>query len=170
LFVGLGNGTLAESAEKPAGGVLCVEAATGRRVWRCDVPDSVFSDPVLCGDDLFFGARNGLAYAINRADGRVKWKTDLKSAIIASPTLVEVGEEVLLYVANSDGKVVRLNPEDGKVLGAFDIAARTHQDVVLYSTPLAVEVGGRVRLFLGCSLDEMSRGTLYCVEDRTPGP
>jgi outer membrane protein assembly factor BamB len=170
VFVGLGNGNFVESAERPAGALLCADASTGRRLWRQDVADSVVSRPVVQGDRVYFGARNGLAYALDRGDGTIKWKTDLKSPIVASPTLVGVGKKAHLYFATSEGKVVRLGPEDGTQIGTFDIAARTVQDVVLYSTPLAYESGDHVRLLIGCGLDSMSRGILYCVEDRTSQP
>jgi outer membrane protein assembly factor BamB len=166
LFVGLGNGNFIESAERPAGAVLAVAARTGQRLWRCDVPDGVLGRPVVDADAVYFGSRDGFAYAAERKDGKVKWKTDLQSPIVASPALVEAGKEKRLYFTASGGNVVRLNPADGKPIGMFDIA-ETQREVVAYSSPLVKESGGRVLLYIGCGTEGMTRGVLYCVEDRT---
>src|SRR5262249_8615632 len=40
-YYGLGNGQYGMSAEKPAGSVMCVEAATGKRIWERSVADGV---------------------------------------------------------------------------------------------------------------------------------
>jgi outer membrane protein assembly factor BamB len=167
LFVGLGNGNFVDSADQPAGAVLAINAGTGQRVWRCDVPDGVFGRPAVDADAVYFGCRDGFAYAADRKEGKVKWKTDLLGPIVASPALVDVGKEKRLYVAATGGRVARLDPADGEVIGTFDIAAETKAEVLAYSSPLVTQFGGRVLLFVGCGLDDHSRGILYCVEDRT---
>jgi outer membrane protein assembly factor BamB len=168
LLVALGNGNFLSSADTPAGAVLAVAAGTGQRLWRCDVPDAVLGRPAVDAAAVYFGCRDGFAYAADRGDGKVKWKTDLHSAIVASPALLEFGKERRLYLASSEGRVGRLNPADGREMATFDIAAETQRDVQGYSSPLATEADGRVQLLIGCGLDGMSRGILYCVEDRTP--
>src|SRR6185503_13315043 len=48
VYFGLGNGRLDKSAEppeSPAGAVVCVEAATGNRIWRRDYSDGVLNRP-----------------------------------------------------------------------------------------------------------------------------
>src|SRR5437764_287368 len=65
VFFGLGNGRLDRSAQppdRPAGAVLCVEAATGQSLWRCRVPDAVLARPAVDSARVYFGARDGHAY------------------------------------------------------------------------------------------------------------
>ena len=47
VVAGLGNGTLTRSVDRPAGAVVCLQAATGRRVWQYDVSDGVLAQPVV---------------------------------------------------------------------------------------------------------------------------
>jgi hypothetical protein len=172
LYAGIGNGNFMESAEKPAGAVLCLEAATGKRLWQCDAHDGVLGRVAVDAGGVYFGSRDGCCYAVDRKDGRPRWKQDLGSPVVASPALAEGGSGSALYVAASGGRVCRLDPlRGGAVEWAFDVGQDTSQNPLLFSTP-AVAVsraagGERRRLYFGSGLQDFSRGILYCLEDLT---
>ncbi len=176
LYAGIGNGNFLVSAdqlekpEKPAGAVLCLERATGKRVWRYDVGDGVHVR--VCGDDkhVWFASRDRHCYCLNRRDGTLCWKTDLGSPVLASPSLVGRGEDKSLYVASSAGQVSRLDAATGKIGWTFDVAQDAEQQATVFSSPLVqVREGrnGESRLiWFGCGLSENRRGVLYCLEER----
>jgi outer membrane protein assembly factor BamB len=176
LYVGIGNGNFMFSAdqlekpEKPAGAVLCLEAATGRRLWRCDVPDGVLARVEVDARGVYFASRDGHCYRVGPRDETVKWKTDLGSPVLASPALVEDEKGSSLYVASSGGRVCRLDPETGQAKWTFEVQQDTGQEATLFSSPV-VEINGtgrteRRRIYFGCGLNNFTRGVLYCLEER----
>jgi outer membrane protein assembly factor BamB len=170
LYAGLGNGNFLESAPQPAGAVLCLERATGRRVWRYDVRDGVHVHVCVDAKNVWFASRDQQCYCLDHRDGTLRWKVDLGSPILASPALVEDGNEASLYVAGSDGLVRRLDAATGKVVWSFDVSKDERLAATVYSSPL-VQVRrskeGEMRwLWFGCGLDDLTRGALYCLEEK----
>ena len=176
LYAGIGNGNFLASADqlenpaKPAGAVLCLERATGKRIWRYDVPDGVLA--AVCVDDehLWFAGRDRHCYCLDRREGGLRWKTDLGSPVVASPSLAGRGENKGLYVASNGGLVNRLDPRTGKIDWTFDVPHDAEQPAILFSSPLVqVHEGrnGELRwIWFGCGLSEFTRGILYCLEER----
>ena len=83
-YYGLGNGQYGASAEKPAGAVMCVEAATGRRLWEENLPDGVLDKPVVDGRHVYVGSRDKNFYCLDRAKGRVVWKREMEAVVSAA--------------------------------------------------------------------------------------
>lgn len=170
LYAGLGNGNFLESADKPAGAVLCVERATGKRVWRYDVADGVHVRVCVDEQHVWFASRDHHCYCVDRREGKLCWKRDLGSPILASPYLVSAADGTGLYVAASDGLVCRLDPETGQVTWTFDVAKDADQRATLFSSPeVQVRTGGRNEsrlIFFGCGLSDFTRGLLYCLEEK----
>jgi outer membrane protein assembly factor BamB len=177
LFVGIGNGNFlaSEDSAKPAGAVLCLDAATGKERWRKDVEDGILVRVVVDAKWVYFAARDGCCYCVDRTNGQERWKQNLSSPIVASPALLEDGSGAHLYVAASGGTVCQLDAETGKVAWTFDVGVNTARNPLLLSSPAAVTVqtadGERRRVYFGCALDlnEMPGGILYCLEDRSGG-
>ncbi len=169
LYAALGNGNFLDSADKPAGAVWCLEADTGRPVWKCDVPDGVLGRVAVDAGLVYFGSRDGNCYAADRKEGMIRWKTEMGGPVVASPALAETGGGPALYAAGSDGRVARLDPATGKVAWTFELATR-EQDAVIFSSPAVATVAGgkgeRRRIYFGCGLNTFRRGALYCLEDR----
>ncbi len=172
VYAGLGNGNFRESADTPAGAVLCLEAETGRRVWRYDAADSVLVRLAADRQHVYFAARDGHAYAVERRDGRLVWKTDLGSPVVASPALAGCpgcGGSASLYAAASAGMVHCLDPLTGECAWTFDLARDAGADAQAFSSPAVVvsheEGRDRRRVFVGSGLNGFKRGTLYCLED-----
>jgi outer membrane protein assembly factor BamB len=180
LYAGIGNGNFLASAdqlekpEKPAGAVLCLERATGKRVWRYDVRDGVHVR--VCVDDrhVWFASRDRHCYCVDRRNGKLHWKMDLGSPVLASPSLVGRGNGKGLYVASSNGLVSKLDPETGKFDWTFDVAKDAGQSATVFSSPLVQMREGRKGesrgIWFGCGLNEFTRGILYGLEERAVEP
>jgi outer membrane protein assembly factor BamB len=169
VFVGLGNGRLLQSAappERPAGALLCLDAATGEPVWQYPVGDGVFARAAAAGGRVTFGARDGACYCVDR-DGRPCWKTDLGSPVVTRAALA--GGRA--YVVASRGPAACLDADTGRVLWTFDVAAGTRTTPQLVSSPAVatVEEGGKVRrrIYFGAELKNPvnSAAVLYCLEE-----
>jgi outer membrane protein assembly factor BamB len=168
VFFGLGNGRFLEpppAPEQAAGAVLCLDAGTGRTLWRWD-GDAVFCRPVVDARHVVFGSRDGSCFCLDRRSGTVCWKADLGSPVVARPAVL--GPHV--WAVGSAGRLCRLDAESGRVQAAFDLAARTRTRPQVFSSPAAVpEPGapGRCRLYLGSELANAasSAAVLYCLRD-----
>jgi outer membrane protein assembly factor BamB len=171
VYAGVGNGNFMESAERPAGAVLCLEAATGKRVWRYDVADAVLTHVAADAERVYFGSRDGNCYALERKEGKLAWKVGLGSPVVASPALVPGEGGAALYALGSAGRAVRLEAATGQVEWRFDVAKDAKQDadaVQLFSSPCVVTGGERRRVYFGSGLDNFARGILYAIEERAP--
>jgi outer membrane protein assembly factor BamB len=160
VFAALGNGTLTRSAELPAGAVVCLEAATGRRVWQYDVSDGVLAQPVVDQASVYFGARDRHCYALDRREGKVRWARDVGSPVVAAPALVGS----YLYVPSSQGLLCRLRADTGEVRATYDVAKYTRTKPWLFSSPAVAD--GHV--WFGVGLDDFVGGMvprLYCLKE-----
>lgn len=175
-FFSLGNGWFDKSGDNPAGAVLCVDADTGKRIWSCDVPDAVLVRPAVDDHAVYFGSRDRHLYCVDRRDGRINWKQDLGSPVLASPRLAHCSccpATSSVYAIGSTGQVCCLDPTTGRVLWKFDVARTSGEKAELVSTP-AVIVGrdgdrDRRRLIFGAGLTnslDVSSARVYCLEDR----
>lgn len=180
LYAGIGNGNFLASAdqleksEKPAGAVLCVERATGNRVWSYEVRDGVHVQMSVDEQHVWFASRDRYCYCLDRRDGGLRWKTALGSPVLASPALVGRGDDKSLYVAGSDGLVRKLDARTGKFDWTFDVSQDAGQPATVFSSPrVQVREGrnGEARwLWFGCGLNEFTHGILYCLEERAVEP
>ncbi|MCS6852430.1 MAG: PQQ-like beta-propeller repeat protein [Gemmataceae bacterium] len=162
VYFGLGNGDFLKSADQPAGAVLCVEALTGRRLWRYDLPDGVHVRPAVDEECVYVGCRDGHGYALDRRDGRVRWKQALGSPIVASPAL-SAGR---LYLAASGGRLACLHAADGTVLWEFDLGRLGPRKPQLLATPAALDGSSGPQIFLGTGQSDLlgSAAVLYCLQ------
>jgi outer membrane protein assembly factor BamB len=159
VFAGLGNGTWTASADRPAGAVVCLHAATGRSLWQYDVADGVLAQPVVDPARVYFVSRDQHCYALDRGTGQVQWARAVGSPVVAAPALV--GSD--LYVTASQGLVYRLGTETGRVLATYDVAKYTRAKPWLFSAPVVRD--GHV--WFGAGLDDFVGGMvprLYCLK------
>src|SRR5207253_46217 len=123
---------------KPAGAVLCVEAATGKRLWRTDTPDGVLDRPVVAGDRVYFGARDGHVYCVERGEGTLVWKRDLGSPVVTMPAVTRCPmcrTLTAVYAAGSGGTLACLDPDTGAVYWTFDVSKHSQTAAELFSSP-----------------------------------
>ena len=182
LYVGMGNGNFMESDDKPAGAVMCLDATTGDRQWRYDVPDGVHVRVAVDQSRVYFASRDQNCYCLDRAEGQLVWKKDLGSPVVASPVLVRASSSpepvrcpesacsVGLYVVASEGQVYCLDPATGEAEWTLNVA-NGQKNPTLFSSPTVVVSrdadGDHRRMYFGSGFNFFRRGALFCVEDST---
>ena len=175
VYVGVGNGRLNESDEKPAGAVLCVNASDGGEVWKRPFPDGVLGPLGADKRHLFFGCRDGWFYCLRRSDGAQVWRRQMGSPVVAGPALEahprRKAPAERLYAVGSGGFLACMAPATGKLIWGRELADRTKSPVEVIATP-ALEVrtdktGAEVRrLYVGLTLVSTARlGELHCYEE-----
>ena len=141
VFVSVGN----PNAGTPGAGVLCLDAATGKRLWRTDSPRGDIRGPVSVHDGVVYSIlAEGWIAAFDAGTGQVKWTRPLNAsyrdgrplAIINTPPvptakglLVNDWQKPLWLVDYTTGKTIRRLAGD---VGAYAAFATVFDDV-LYS-------------------------------------
>jgi outer membrane protein assembly factor BamB len=92
--------------------VQCVDARTGKEVWRLKTESLVWSSPALAGQMLYVGDWAGNLYALNRSTGTEAWRYRAQKRVLSSP-LVADGR---LYFGSDDGAVYAINSGGGAPL------------------------------------------------------
>jgi outer membrane protein assembly factor BamB len=176
VFFGVGNGRMTEDSNnyEPVGALLCVDAATGKDLWPpFKVGNGVLNRPALDRHRVYFGARDGFCYCLDRRTGKLRWKTSLGSPVVATPAVdacPSCGHSAAVYAVAIGGQVCCLDPYTGKVHWSFDDLMKL--DPLLVSSP-AVAVthtpeGDRRRIYFGAALNNQTVQALYCLEDLSP--
>jgi eukaryotic-like serine/threonine-protein kinase len=93
------------------------DLATGRERWHFDTEGhalesakfgfdrrTIQSSPVIAGDLVLFGARDGFLYALDRETGRQRWRYDYKVSWINGSPAVSDG---VVYVGTSDAHFIQ---------------------------------------------------------------
>lgn len=103
--------------KEPAGAILCVEAASGKEIWRYPLERSVHTTPAADAYSIYATSRDGCVHCLDRGTGKLRWKTGIGGAITAGPAIATVGGfPVALYAVSQDGSVACLNPQTGNVV------------------------------------------------------
>lgn len=92
------------------GCVHAVRPQTGAQVWRTCTGDIVTSTPALTRDGVYFGSFDNHAYALLRADGRVRWRYNTHESIPRDA--VVAGSNVLFGSRNFD--LIALDAQTGQ--------------------------------------------------------
>lgn len=126
------------------GYVYALDARTGTQRWRF-ASDGVGYDSsewgfdrrqisasvAIEGDEVFVGARDATLYALNAADGSIRWRVeDGSSWVIASPA---VDERRVFSARSSSGNFRALDRDTGEELWVFAAGA------FVYSSPVLVD-------------------------------
>lgn len=114
--------------------MLCLDAGTGREVWKYkskwdgEHRALVGCEPTTRGESVLFGGRDGSVYALDAADGRLRWRRSLgerpiTSLMVTGAFIVAAGGDDALHLLRADsGEVERRLPLDhapaGPLVGA----------------------------------------------------
>jgi outer membrane protein assembly factor BamB len=150
VFIGLGNGRLTQADPVPAGGLACLDAATGKEIWTVSVPDAVFGRPTIAANRVVFGSRDGYLRGISFA-GEEIFRIDLAGPVMASP----VADGEVISAVSISGRVIGVNAADGRELWRYELRERGSEPR-MYASPTLV---GKQLLVAG----EMMAGQLGVV-------
>ena len=118
------------------GRTISVGLASGNRQWETNVGS--LHTPIVAGDVIFLVDLEGRLIALSRTSGAIQWARDLPGGPgegeekWAGPALASG----TLFLASSEGNLLRVNPANGEVLGSSSIG----DDI--YLRPIAA--GGRL--------------------------
>ena len=178
VYVTTGNGDVSDDAQppdKPGGALVCLDAKSGKEIWRTKVDNGIIESPAIDGHRIYFGCRDGQIYCLNRADGKERWRLFLESPIIGTPVLDTdaSGERSFsVFVTATAGKVCCLNPQNGDIVWTFNLTERL---AYISTSPRLVVTrttdGFRRQLLFGCGLGggtrdlTANRPVFYAIED-----
>lgn len=130
------------------GELVALDPASGGIAWRQKFAAPVSGAPVVQGGTIYVTGRDGAAWAVNAADGVVKWvHTGLRqgTGILGGTAPALSGNEVI--VPYSSGQVMAINRTSGEITWQGAVAGRRAGRAVAYQSDLTgdpVVSGGRV--------------------------
>jgi outer membrane protein assembly factor BamB len=107
------------------GVVICLDAKTGKDIWRKDLGMPIINAPVVNGGRLFVSTHNNHFYALAEADGRQLWDhqgIEESASIMASTNAAVSGETVI--APYTSGEIFALRAQNGQV-GWSDVLSRS---------------------------------------------
>jgi outer membrane protein assembly factor BamB len=99
--------------------VVALYAATGAQKWRFETGGDVESAPSLTPDGtLYFGSDDARVYALDAADGALKWYFDFPDGADtdSSPAL---GADGTVYIGSDKGSLYAINGQEGTLNWVF---------------------------------------------------
>lgn len=133
-------------------GVLsCVDAATGKMIWRKEktggVPIFAASCSPLVADGLVVvqvgGDRGGAVVAFDLATGAERWRWESDGTKYASPNLIDVGG-LKAVLAETSGSVSAVGLKDGKPLWKTPLSTKYNASTPVAAGPVVVFGGSGV--------------------------
>ena len=67
--------------------VFSLDAEEGYKEWEIELPDKIWSTPVILNDTLYIGCFDKKFYAIDTKDGSIKWEFETEGAIVSTPVI-----------------------------------------------------------------------------------
>ena len=132
LVASIGRGELA---------AVNIEDSSGRVIWQFPPkdqkhpdgskidPEAIYSTPAVADGTIYFGAYDGWVYALDLADGDIRWQVETGGPIIGSAVV----EDGVVYVGSDDGKLYAFDAETGDLQWQF-----TSGDSI-WATPLVAD-------------------------------
>jgi outer membrane protein assembly factor BamB len=128
-------GNLAGSAGISSAGVAtlwCLDAKTGRVVWRKRLASASESSPLVEGGRVYLGSQDGTVYALNAATGAIRWRWRAAGAVKAGVA----SWQGRLYVGDYAGDLTALRPGSGSVIWRAGTSGRSFsRSGSFYATP-----------------------------------
>lgn len=109
----------------------------GNSLWTFKASHAFWATPVADETTVYAPCMDHFLYAINLADGTLKWKTDLNGSLVASPVMSADGKT--LFIGTLNKTIEAINTSDGSVAWSY----KTKGSV--WSTPVVMDD----QLFIG---------------------
>jgi outer membrane protein assembly factor BamB len=91
--------------------VFALDAADGYKEWEIELPDKIWSTPVIMNDTLYIGSFDKKLYALDTADGSIKWEYETEGAIVSTP----IADGNTVYYSSFDRNLYALNAMTGSL-------------------------------------------------------
>ena len=117
-------------------------------LWEYKADEAIESTPTVAGDLVFFADVFGQLYAVNREDGKERWRRNFDTGFLSSPSIEkDSGRSSLLVIGDVEGTL-------------YGIQAETGEEIWKQSTE--GEINGSAAFFEDKVLVTSQDGTLYC--------
>lgn len=116
-LVGLGTGRLTEAGKEPGGALFAVGAAGNER-WTAPAADAVFQKPLVHGNRVTFGSRDGKVRSLSCETGRVIFTADVGGPVLSTPAASGTNT----FACTLAGRLVKLDAA-GTITDEWDLAA-----------------------------------------------
>ncbi len=134
------------------GRMVALELTTGRRLWEQNLAG--ISTPWVAGEWLFVVTDEGKLYCLSRANGKVRWISDLggfKNMKKRKGTVTWVGPLLAggrLLLLNSEGKIVSVSPTTGEKGETIKGGAAFNLSPIVANNMLyTIDSGGRITAY-----------------------
>lgn len=144
VLVPLGNGKVNVDEPVPLGGLMCLEADSGRRLWLYEKCGPVFGTPGVHRGRAYFGSKDGRLRCLEIETGKLIWEQELDAPIISSPAI----SDTIVVAVSTRGTVYALQAESGQVIWQLENTIAETQQV--YSSPVLHR--GRIYVGMGSKL------------------
>ncbi|MDB5230792.1 MAG: hypothetical protein JWN76_1597 [Chitinophagaceae bacterium] len=111
------------------GNVYCVNATTGKELWKFHTDGPVTSSAAIYNGVVYFSSRDGYLYAVNEMTGNQAWKFGFKKDLtnlnywdfyLSSPNI----SENVLYIGSGDGNLYAFNLVNHRLKWKFNSNSR----------------------------------------------
>jgi outer membrane protein assembly factor BamB len=114
------------------GSVWCLEAKSGRVVWRKHLASASESSPLVTGGRVYVGSQDGTVYALNAASGAIRWRWHAGGAVKAGVAM----SQGRLFVGDYSGDMTALRASNGSVIWRAATTGRSFsRSGNFYATP-----------------------------------
>ena len=128
VFAGTGVDRLQED-DKGETAFFCLDAETGKQVWKTPMPEAVWAAPVVKRDRVIVAVGNGDVFkddekkpagaviALDASTGSIVWKRDLPNSVLQKPAVLHD----LVYVGCRDGRCYAIDIKTGDIRWSRDL-------------------------------------------------
>ena len=131
--------------------IAVIDLKAGRRRWSFQAKGSIYGEPTVTGDKVFFGSQDDHLYCLDKRRKTLLWSFAGKSRIEAGVAF----QEGSVYFGSCDGRFYRINAETGNEVWTYRTPESARASTAIYSAPLCTEGS----IYFG-SFD----GHLYCLK------
>ncbi|MEW6035073.1 MAG: PQQ-binding-like beta-propeller repeat protein [Candidatus Micrarchaeota archaeon] len=88
----------------------------GLELWNIRAKNWVAGTPLASGGTVYFGANDGNVYAVEGADGTLKWIAPTQLAVISQPEIGTMGGKEVVFAGGSDKNIYAISRDSGEVV------------------------------------------------------
>lgn len=120
--------------------VIAIDSTDGEILWRRKFEESLWTQPAIQGDRLYFGDLAGNVYAVSVTDGSDIWTQTLNDPVTGKPTVLD---DAIIF-STENGTLVAMN-QDGERLWSKTVQGK------LYTGPVPMDDRFLIGIALGDS-------------------
>jgi outer membrane protein assembly factor BamB len=176
VFAGTGVDRLQED-DKGETALFCLDAETGKQVWKTPMPEAVWAAPIVKRDRVIVAVGNGDVFrddekkpagsviALDASTGTIVWKRDLPNSVLQKPAVLHD----LVYVGCRDGRCYAIDIKNGDIRWSRDLDSPViASPVIAGSAVYAVSSHGQLACMNAATGKLVSLKTLWTAPPERP--